>query len=58
MFERFTGDDLRRALRRAFTLWQRPREWRAVQQRGMALRFGWDAAAERYLALYRSVLNV
>jgi starch synthase len=58
MFERFTGDDLRRALRRAFTLWQRPREWRAVQQRGMALRFGWEAAAERYLALYRSVLNV
>ncbi len=53
VFERFDTDDLMRALRRAFTLWARPREWRAVQKRGMAQRFGWDTAAERYLALYR-----
>jgi starch synthase len=57
VFERFDSDDLRRALRRAFTLWQRRREWRAVQKRGMAQRFGWDAAAERYLDLYRQAIN-
>jgi starch synthase len=57
VFERFDSDDLRRALRRAFTLWQRPREWHAVQQRGMAQRFGWDTAAQRYLALYRDALS-
>ncbi len=57
VFERFDADDLMRALRRAFTLWSRPREWRAVQKRGMAQRFGWDAAAERYLALYREALR-
>ncbi len=55
VFERFEADDLQRALRRAFTLWSRPREWRAVQKRGMAQRFGWDTAAERYLALYRDI---
>jgi len=55
VFERFDSADLERALRRAFTLWQRPREWRAVRKRGMQQRFGWSEAAERYLALYRSV---
>ena len=56
MFERFEADDLRRALRRAFTLWRRPREWRAVRQRGMEQHFGWDEAARRYLALYEQAL--
>jgi starch synthase len=55
VFERFDADDLMRALRRAFTLWSRPRDWRAVQKRGMAQRFGWDTAAERYLSLYRQI---
>jgi starch synthase len=53
VFERFDSADLERALRRAFTLWQRPREWRAVRKRGMQQRFGWSEAAARYLALYR-----
>jgi starch synthase len=53
VFERFEPDDLQRALRRAFTLWSRPREWRAVRQRAMAQRFGWNTAAARYAALYR-----
>ena len=56
VFERFDVEDLRRALRRAFTLWSRPREWRTVRTRAMAQRFGWDAAAERYLALYEAAL--
>jgi starch synthase len=55
VFERFEADDLNRALRRASTLWSRPRDWRAVQKRGMAQRFGWDTAAERYIALYRDI---
>lgn len=55
VFERFDAADLGRALRRVFTLWSRPREWRTVQKRAMAQRFGWDTAAERYLALYRQI---
>ena len=56
VFERFDTDDLQRALRRAFTLWARPRDWRTVQRRGMAQRFGWDSAAARYAALYEAAL--
>jgi starch synthase len=57
VFERFELGELQRALRRAFTLWQRPRDWRVVQKRAMAQRFGWDAAAREYLALYRQALG-
>ena len=56
MFERFDAADLTRALRRAFALWARPREWRSVRSRAMAQHFGWDAAAAGYLALYRGVV--
>jgi starch synthase len=56
VFERFEVDDLQRALRRAFTLWSRPREWSGVRKRAMAQRFGWDAAAGRYAALYREAV--
>jgi starch synthase len=56
VFERFDADDLRRAMRRAFTLWSRPRDWRVVRQRGMEQHFGWDEAARRYLALYERAL--
>jgi len=56
VFERFDADDLHRALRRVFTLWARPRDWRVVQRRGMAQRFGWDSAAARYAALYDAAL--
>jgi len=57
VFERFDAIDLTRALRRAFALWARPRDWRAVRSRAMAQRFGWDAAAASYMALYRSLLS-
>lgn len=57
MFERFEVADLQRALRRAFTLWARPRDWQSVRKRAMAQRFGWDSAAARYLALYDAALS-
>ncbi|MES2959736.1 MAG: glycogen synthase GlgA [Pseudomonadota bacterium] len=57
VFERFDAADLRRALRRAFTLWARPREWRAVRGRAMAQHFGWDSAAASYLSLYDGLLS-
>jgi starch synthase len=57
VFERFDAGDLTRALRRAFALWVRPRDWRVVRARAMAQRFGWDTAAASYLALYRGVVT-
>jgi phosphoglucomutase len=50
-----TGDALETALARALDLWADPAAWRAVQVRAMTRKVGWDAAARRYLALYRSL---
>ena len=57
VFERFDVADLTRALRRAFALWLRPREWRAVRRQAMAQHFGWDTAAASYLALYHELVS-
>lgn len=55
VFDAFDAGDMRRALRRAFALFARQTDWKAVQRRAMAQHFGWDDAAEQYLALYRSL---
>ena len=52
VFERFTQADYQAALRRAFTLFARPEDWKTVQRRAMAQDFGWDAAAARYVEEY------
>jgi starch synthase len=57
VFERFEAADLTRALRRAFALWERPRDWRAVRRRAMEQHFGWDSAAASYLTLYRTLFS-
>ena len=56
VFERFEQRDYQAALRRAFALFARQPEWQAVQQRGMAQDFGWDAAAGRYIEAYTLAL--
>ena len=57
VFESFDTAELTRAIRRAFTLWARPRDWRAVRARGMAQRFGWNTAAAGYMALYEELVD-
>jgi starch synthase len=55
VFDRFDAADLMRAVRRAFALYRRPADWKAVRRRAMNQRFDWDVAAREYLALYRSL---
>jgi starch synthase len=55
VFDDFSADGLSGAVRRAFALYRRPLEWATVQQRAMALRFDWRAAARHYLALYQAL---
>lgn len=43
-------------LQRAFELWRRPREWRRLQEVGMAEPVGWERTAAEYAALYRELL--
>lgn len=56
VFDAFTPDAYRRALRRAFTLWTRPEYWARVRAAAMRQRFGWDTAAARYAEIYRGLL--
>ncbi|KQW44716.1 MULTISPECIES: glycogen synthase GlgA [unclassified Roseateles] len=56
VFNDFTADAYRRALHRAFALWSRQTYWAGVQDVAMRQRFGWDAAAERYMGVYRELI--
>jgi starch synthase len=52
VFDEFSVDGLRGALRRAVDLHADPQRWRGLQQQAMQQRFDWGDAAARYLALY------
>lgn len=52
VFDHFTAEGYRRALRRAFALWSRPGDWARVRDNALRQRFGWDAAARRYVEVY------
>lgn len=56
VFTEFSTQALERAIRRAFALYARPAEWRAVRQRAMLQPLGWDTAAAQYVALYRHLI--
>jgi len=56
VFERFEPRGIAAAIRRAFALHARRRDWRATRQRAMHADFGWAASAAQYLALYRELV--
>jgi starch synthase len=54
----FDGDNpeaLMSAIERAATLFREPEIWRRLMRRAMAQDFSWEAAARRYVALYREL---
>jgi starch synthase len=55
LFDAPTLDALREAVTRAIALYRNPHRWRALQQAGMRMDFGWSASARRYLAVYRAL---
>jgi starch synthase len=57
VFDEFSVDGFTQAVRRAFALWARPKDWKAVRRTAMQCDFGWDSAARQYLALYRSLIH-
>jgi starch synthase len=54
-FEGWGKDALWGALARALAVYRNPDELRALQRRGMAQDFSWNAAARRYLELYERI---
>lgn len=55
VFDDFSADCINAAVRRAFALYARVDEWRAVQASAMAQQFGWDASADEFLTLYQHI---
>ncbi len=57
MFDEDTPEALWGALERARIVFGDPDRWRRLQRRGMAVDFGWDAAADQYASLYRRLAS-
>lgn len=55
VFDDFSVDGVKTALRRAFALYKRRADWRQVQARAMAQHFGWDDSAEQFSTLYKHI---
>lgn len=55
-FREFTAPALRHAVRRAFALHRRPRDWAQVRQTAMGQRFDWEQAGKTYVSLYNRLL--
>lgn len=52
-FHEFSEEGLDAAVRRAFALYRRRRDWLGVQRTAMAQRHDWAVAAQGYMGLYR-----
>jgi starch synthase len=57
LFREPTVAALLAAIERAIAAYRDPATWRALQRNGMARDFGWQASAQRYDALYRSLVR-
>ena len=55
VFDAFTNAAFAAAVRRAFGLYQRRDDWRAVQRQAMQKCFDWNASAAKMLALYNQI---
>jgi starch synthase len=57
-FKPYTTTALLGALDRALAAYADPERWRAIQCRGLAADFSWDASAQQYVALYRQAIEL
>lgn len=57
VFDEFSSAGLDAAIRRAFALYRRAGDWRAVQRSAMAQRHDWAVAARAYVQVYRQALS-
>ncbi|MEM7392712.1 MAG: glycosyltransferase, partial [Verrucomicrobiota bacterium] len=54
----YTVEALLEALKQALSLYENRKLWDAIRKRGMKQDFSWNASAEAYSELYRSLLRV
>ncbi|HTO45306.1 MAG TPA: glycogen synthase GlgA [Burkholderiales bacterium] len=57
LFEPMSRDGFTVAVRRSVEAYHDKKTWRQLQKNGMARDFSWDASAQRYIALYESLIT-
>jgi starch synthase len=57
LFSPMTKAGVMSGVNRAVTAWRDRKVWRQLQKNGMARDFSWEASAQQYVALYRSLLG-
>jgi starch synthase len=57
LFSPMTRAALLQGVARALAAQRDRKQWRQLQKNGMARDFSWDASAQRYVELYRSLLG-
>jgi len=58
VFGEATSAGLMGCVERALTLYKEPLTWRRLQLKSMTEDFGWDASADRYIALFRQLTGI
>ena len=56
VFDAANAQELRQAAERALTAFEKPTEWRALQERGMRQDWSWSRAAGKYHELYAAAI--
>ncbi|MFQ5949541.1 MAG: glycogen synthase GlgA [Nitrospiria bacterium] len=56
-FKAYTPTAFLRQIRKALSLYPERKKWDALIRNGMNVDYSWETAAERYINLYRSVIN-
>ena len=57
-FERYAASPMVEKIHEALYCYAEPEVWRKIQQNGMRVDNSWTAAAQKYLGLYRAVMNM
>ncbi len=57
-FQAYSAGALLEKIREALYFYERPDEWRVIQQNGMSMDNSWTAAARKYKELYRNVAGL
>jgi len=56
-FKTYNADDMKDAVKRAYSAFRRKSEWEALVKRAMLCDYSWSASADEYIAMYEKMLT-
>jgi len=58
LFEKYNGQELLKALKKALNLYKNKKVWLKLMKNGMAKDFSWSVSARKYVELYEKLVSV